>query len=153
MLKHLLISAAFIGIATASHAQAHDHEADLATPHEMHMTNKIIFLSGGIGNDEQALMKEEASKYNTRMSFARFENSGYITGAKVTLLDSKGNILLNRVSDGPYFYIALPEGKYTLKASYMGVEKTKELNNTSPKYDSGIIRFAWKDNVKLLTQQ
>ena len=79
----------------------------------------IAYMSGGIGLDEREQMVKMEQSYNLKLIFA-VQQGNFLTGVHVTITDSSGKTLLNAVSDGPWFYAALPAGTYTVAATNQG---------------------------------
>ncbi len=86
--------------------------------------NGMTYLSGGVGLDERSEMKAVMHNYNLVMTFA--EKSGaYLADVKVSVSAVQGKKGFSTVSDGPFFYAALPPGKYRVSAEYGGKTQTK----------------------------
>ncbi|MBI3001436.1 MAG: carboxypeptidase regulatory-like domain-containing protein [Deltaproteobacteria bacterium] len=80
------------------------------------------FMSGGIGADERQIMEESGKSYNLKLSFA--EKSGqYLSGVEVVIADEKGKEIARTTVHGPWFYIQLPAGKYSIRATLAGATK------------------------------
>jgi hypothetical protein len=61
-------------------------------------------------------MEKEGKAYNVKLSFV--EKSGtYLSDVKLVIEGSKGTEIINTVTNGPWFYIQLPAGSYTIKAT------------------------------------
>jgi hypothetical protein len=74
------------------------------------------YLSGGVSTDEREAMEKEGKAYNVKLSFV--EKSGtYLSDVKLVIEGSKGTEIINTVTNGPWFYIQLPAGSYTIKAT------------------------------------
>ena len=106
--------------------------------------NGIPFVSGGFGIDERAALHAMGQKDNLEMSFA-LQNKEYIGGAKVLIKDEKGKQVLEAVSDGPLFYVKLPEGKYIVMATAQG--KTLRQVVEVPSKGQARIYFAWQETA------
>lgn len=86
--------------------------------------NGMTYLSAGVGLDERSEMKAVMHNYNLVMTFA--EKSGaYLADVKVSVRALNGKKGFSTVSDGPFFYAALPPGKYRVSAEYAGKAQTK----------------------------
>lgn len=79
------------------------------------------YMSGGIGTEERDAMGKEAGSYNLKLSFATTTGQ-YIMKAEVMIKDQKGQEIINTTS-GPWFYIKLPPGKYTIETTFAGDKK------------------------------
>lgn len=83
----------------------------------------VTYVSGGIGADEAAAMKEAAGKFPLEILFVEKDESGrraYSANNRVVVLDAAGESMLNTSSDGPYMLIDLPPGRYTVLGEAQG---------------------------------
>jgi len=86
----------------------------------------LRYMSGGIGTEERDFMKRQAPRYNLRLSFA--VNSGqYLSEGKLVIENQDGKQIMGATTNGPWFYVQLPPGKYTVKAMFEG--RAKEIKN------------------------
>ncbi|WP_019936743.1 carboxypeptidase-like regulatory domain-containing protein [Bordetella sp. FB-8] len=44
----------------------------------------------------------------------------YLANVPVIIKDGQGNIVLQALSEGPFMLVSLPNGRYTVSASYQG---------------------------------
>lgn len=102
----------------------------------------VPFMSGGIGVEERNQMRQAAKSYNLGLSFAG-KSRGYLTDVSVVINDDKGQQVLSSANTGPWFYVQLPPGKYTVKATYNG--KVREVKNLRLKKDSGVRQTVYWD--------
>ncbi len=109
----LSVPAGAIALALAFHAVG-------ATPPRAKMENGITYLSGGIGHDESAAMKAEATSYPLSMIFSAGKDNEYLADVKITIKDKAGKEVLNAVSNGPIMLVKLPAGRYTIAAERNG---------------------------------
>lgn len=100
---------------------------DITTKSNAHVSN-ISFITGGIGEEEQTQFKNARSDYNTRMLFTDRTSGAYLANVKVDVMDKAGNLIFTNVSEGPYMYMDLPKGSYTVKTSFKGTEQTRKIN-------------------------
>ncbi len=89
-------------------------------------TNGIRYAAGGVGLDARAEMQGLAASHNLLLMFA--ESSGeFLIPDSVSV--RKGGVDVLNVSDtGPLLYVNLPNGSYTVSASYKGVVRSKAIN-------------------------
>ncbi|MBI3303978.1 MAG: carboxypeptidase regulatory-like domain-containing protein [Deltaproteobacteria bacterium] len=100
----------------------------------------ITYLSGGIGLDERDALRATARDYNLMLSFA--EKAGnYVSGVEVVIKDSKGSTILETVSQGPWFFMKLLAGRYTMMATTMG--KTNQQVAKVPAKGQTQLYFYW----------
>lgn len=89
--------------------------------------DNIRYLSGGIGQDEQRLMKEAESGYSAKVVFAD-SHGAYLSDVDVTVRDSVGNTVLGLRTDGPVLLLDLKPGTYVLTADDGKEVKTQKLD-------------------------
>lgn len=75
---------------------------------------EVIFVSGGVGADEQNAMQAIRADYNLNLLFSIKSTGEYVSDVKVRVADSSGKLLLESVSDGPMLFARLKPGSYTI---------------------------------------
>ena len=99
-------------------------------------------MSGGFGVEERNEMRRVAKAYNLGLSFAGKSRS-YLTDVNIVISDDKGQQVLSASNTGPWFYVQLPPGTYTVKAAYNG--KVREVKNLRLKIDSSVRQTVYWD--------
>ena len=79
----------------------------------------VRFASGGIGLSGREQIRALSSQFNLQLMFA-MHGGNYLADAQVRILDSRGNVVLDAESQGPYFLAQLSPGSYTVEASARG---------------------------------
>ena len=75
------------------------------------------YVSGGIGEEELAVLRLVRGDYNLRLLFA--DQSGtYLSGIEARILDAHGKTVLTVKDAGPFLYVRLPAGHYRIEARY-----------------------------------
>lgn len=88
----------------------------------MRSESGIGYLSGGIGLEEREALRAVAPAYTLLLSFA--DRTGhYLSDVEVVISDAAGNTLLEAVSHGPWFWVQLPPGTYTVVATTAGIAR------------------------------
>ncbi len=87
----------------------------------------VTFITGGSAKDEAAAFRAAMSRHALGIEFAR---AGAPRGAlpadvHVSLIDHRGRIVLQTVSDGPFLLADLLTGTYTIRAACNGQVKTQ----------------------------
>jgi hypothetical protein len=80
------------------------------------------YLFGGVGSDEREAMEARAKGYNVKLIFAE-KRGAFISGVIVELATAKGTEIVSLVTEGPWFYIQLPSGDYSVKATFKGATR------------------------------
>jgi hypothetical protein len=79
----------------------------------------IAYMIGGVGIGEREKMTSLAADYNLKLAFA--EKSGvYLAGVNVSVEDQRGQQLIDVTTNGPWVYLQLPPGSYTVTATFDG---------------------------------
>ncbi len=87
------------------------------------VANGIPVVSGGVGLDERAAMKDIQKNYDLKLEFA-MKNREYVSDVKVAIQDANGKPVLDDVTHGPWFFAKLPAGEYKVMVSYAGRTET-----------------------------
>ena len=96
------------------------------------------FMSGGVGIDERNQMMKKARLYDLELSFA--DQSGkYLSDVQVVINDERGHEIVNTTTNGPWFYMNLPTGKYDVKATVDN--QTREINGLKISKDHAEVRL------------
>ncbi|RWA49636.1 hypothetical protein AU476_29935 [Cupriavidus sp. UYMSc13B] len=67
----------------------------------------VGYLTGGVGQDEAACVCKASGNYSLRLTFT--ESGGqYLAGVDTHVYDSRGNLRLAAVSEGPLLSVQLP---------------------------------------------
>jgi len=74
-------------------------------------------LTGGVSEEERDAMRGEAGQYNIWLAFVERDTGNYVTGVKVSVIDDKGNAVVDTVADGPWLLAQVPPGRYTVRTS------------------------------------
>ncbi len=96
----------------------------------------FAYMTGGVGSSEREKMKSWAGDYNLKLAFA--EASGMYVSDVVVSIEKDGRQLVRTTTDGPWFYIKLPPGRYIAKATYEG--ETKQITNIQLTEDDRVSR-------------
>jgi len=87
---------------------------------------KIKYLTGGVGSDEREELKSMAMGYNLKLIFAK-KNGNYLAGIGVAIYDSEGGLIFDATSEGPWFFVKMPAGKYKISSTYADYTITKNV--------------------------
>jgi hypothetical protein len=97
-----------------------------ATPSSAARTAGVPYSAGGVGLDQRNEMQRLAASHNLLVKFAE-ANGDYLVPDAVSV--RKGNTELLSVTDaGPLLYVNLPNGTYTVAATYKGVVRSKSVS-------------------------
>lgn len=85
------------------------------------------YLNGGIGADEEQMMRKAAKDWPLRMIFSERKDNEFVADVRLLVTDAKGAPVLMLHGAGPMTYAMLPAGKYRISASHKGQTETREV--------------------------
>jgi len=93
----------------------------------------VTYLSGGVGSDQSAALKDVMRKYPLALEFAGKSDQGneYLADIPVHITDMNGATVLNATAHGPFMLASLPDGRYKVSASYEGKTQQHVVDVTS----------------------
>lgn len=74
-----------------------------------------VVFNGGIGLHERASAPTEGTKLEFFL-----ESGAYVSDVHVVVADAEGQQLVNTVTEGPWLILDLPDGEYSVRASFEG---------------------------------
>ncbi len=103
-------------------------EEETRLPEETYSSEsaEVIFVSGGIGYCESQAMRNAGKDYPLELVFVQKTASGenYLANIPVKITDTKNNIVLDTVTQGPFLLAKMPAGRYTVTANLYDEVKT-----------------------------
>ena len=109
-----------------------------------HMQGAVAFVSGGVGEDEAAAMKQAAQGYPLELNFFKRMPCGYdvyLATDEVAMKDQHGKVMMHTTADGPFLLARLPTGRYSVSASNDGVTKEHRVSIVPGKHERVV--FEW----------
>jgi hypothetical protein len=88
----------------------------------------VSYVTGGIGSDEAQAMRDAAANYPLTLELAAAgggPRDEYISNADVRILDSRGTVVLEARTEGPFLLARLPAGTYAVDVEWNGQHKQK----------------------------
>jgi len=79
----------------------------------------IRYVSGGIGANERDELNALSHQFNLRLLFA-MQAGNYLADVQVNIMDARGETVFSAKSEGPWFFVQLPPGVYTVDVDAMG---------------------------------
>lgn len=76
----------------------------------------ISYIGGGVGVAERAALEQWAKDYTLRIEMAR-KSGEYLGDMQVRVFNAGGETVLAAPSDGPLFYVQLPDGPYAVEVA------------------------------------
>ena len=103
----------------------------------------INYVSGGVGVDSEEQMLAQQKNFDLKLLFTLVEGN-YLADVNVVVADAKGNKLIEHVADGPFFMAKLPDGQYTVTATYEGTSQTRRVNVSARHLNT--VHLRWPKN-------
>lgn len=103
--------------------------------------NGISFMTGGVSKGERAEMEARSEGYNLKVDLVTYQGT-YLAGLPISIEDSQGKQVLEVETNGPWLYVQLPAGRYTVQATHDG-----SLKKRTARVDEGLelIMLHWKN--------
>ncbi len=141
-IAHRLFPAAlaFAGLAGASVLQEQS-----GFPPPDRAQDSVAYVSGGIGSDEAATLREAEAAYPLTLEFAAPSGGlrdEYVSDAKVEIRDRQGRSVVSTTAEGPLFLVRLPSGIYAVEVAWNGAVKRKTVAITTGKRLHVVFEFS-----------
>lgn len=88
--------------------------------------NGVSYMCGGVSKGERAAMEADSGDYNLKIILATLEGN-YLAKLPVSIQDNEGKEVFELTANGPWVYVKLPDGRYTVKATHDGSEKKRDV--------------------------
>ena len=87
------------------------------------MDATVPAISGGVSLGARDNLRTQERDANVKLVFA-LDTGNYVADVHVKVVDSKGKVVIDDTSQGPWLLAKLPPGSYTATATYSGVART-----------------------------
>jgi hypothetical protein len=77
--------------------------------------NGVLYMTGGIGEDDAKAFRALAPRYSLRMTFTAAAGN-YLSDVDVTIANASGHTILDTRTEGPFLFVMLPAGRYRIAA-------------------------------------
>lgn len=111
-------------------------------PLQPYISNGIQYVSGGIGDEEMAQLKSVEQDYNVHVMLSS-KDGAYVAKVSLRMLNAQGQEVLLVNNAGPFVYIKLPAGGYTLEATRNG--ETRKANVKVPASGAAKPHFTFQE--------
>ena len=110
------------------------------------VVNQLPTINGGITKDEADLIRQQAPRYPLEITVARRGEApgvnDFAAQAQLRVTDSAGRVVLERDDAGPIFLADLPDGTYTIEATWNGETKTQRVQINGGRHTA--VTFLWQ---------
>ena len=122
--------------------------ADLASASLPKIRNSpagIAYMTGGIGEEEVAVMKPQAKKFTLNLLFSEGVVGRWVTDVNVNIYDEASQLVFRIVAAKNVLYVNLPAGTYTILANNAGNKLRQKVTLEADTNQKVILN--WKDFV------
>jgi hypothetical protein len=78
----------------------------------------LAYLSGGTTVSDRTAMHAERASYSLWVATVAKGSGAYLSDARLRIVELKGkDVVVERTMDGPWFFVALPAGRYEITAT------------------------------------
>lgn len=102
-------------------------------------------ISGGVSVNARDNLRQHERDANVKMVFA-LETGNYVSDVHVKVVDGRGKVVIDDVSNGPWVLAQLPPGNYTATATYNGKAVSHRFN--VGKSGMKTAQFRWPASVE-----
>lgn len=101
----------------------------------------VRYVSGGVGQEERTGMEQRYGTAAMRISNVVEGSGAFLSGVVISVTDSGGTELLKAKSDGPWFFVELPSGSYTVRSEMGDAAQTRNVQVDSLRQQRVIFRW------------
>lgn len=101
----------------------------------------IRYVSGGIGANERDELNALSHQFNLRLLFA-MQAGNYLADVRVNIINARGETVFSAKSEGPWFFVQLPPGAYTVDVDAMGRTQGQSVRINSGRQSR--LNFFWR---------
>jgi hypothetical protein len=117
-------------------------------PTPVQAAGDVQVLSGGVGEGERARLAEQARGHNLKLVFT-MSTGNYLAEVPFEVMRGKTTVVKEE-SKGPWAFVKLPAGSYTVRATYEGRTQTKRVS--VPKTGQKRLAFVWPATDRVAEQ-
>ena len=118
----------------------------LAQSAKTHNTKSgLSYMTGGIGEEDAAIMRANAKKFNLNLVFSEGTSGQSVTDINVNIYNEQSETVFRIVGSKPMLYVNLPAGTYTILANNNG-QKLRHKFTVEENVNQRII-LNWKDTL------
>jgi hypothetical protein len=103
------------------------------SPAQETASGSVVFVTGGIGEEQEEGLRAIANQYNLKLAFAAKGTGEYVGDVNVKVRDSKGHTVLETKAAAPCLFAKVPPGNYRVLADFQGKTVDKTIKAGSPK--------------------
>jgi hypothetical protein len=102
---------------------------------KVHKQSDIKYVTGGSTDEEVKNFATIANKYPVQIMFmVDGKHVAETKDVKVKVIDVRGDVLVEAMSEGPLFYVSPPSGRWTFDAEWKGQKQSQTKDLTGRRY-------------------
>ena len=105
-------------------------------------------LSGGVGENARKQLAEQARDYGLKLVFT-LSTGNFLSDVPFEIV-SGGRVIVSDTSRGPWAFVKVPPGTYTVNATYEGLKQTRKV--TVPNKGQRSLPFSWPAPARVQEQ-
>jgi hypothetical protein len=109
---------------------------------QIRQSGKISYVSGGVSEEARDSLQALAQGFNLKLVLAT-RSGAYLSDVGIVIKDTRGQRVLDAKSDGPWFYVKVPNGTYEVAASANGATVRKLVSIETQSQNR--VDFRWED--------
>ncbi len=107
----------------------------------------IGWQAGGVTFEERSTMQLTASSYSLWVVTAAVKSGAFLADAQITIRDEAGTAVFDHRVGGPWLYVDLPPGRYTVQARLGGADQQRSTTIRQGDHHQMLFYFATGDEV------
>lgn len=115
---------------------------------EARATGDVEVLSGGVGEGARKQLAEQARGYNLKLVFT-FSTGSFLAEVPFQVLRG-GTVIVDETARGPWAFLRLPPGSYTVRATHEGMTQTRKVSVA--KAGQRTLPFSWPAPARIRQQ-
>lgn len=130
--KHMLaLAVASAFIAGTAHAATQAQQT----------ANGIDYVMGGVTVEELQALKADKDQYSLWVTTAAKGTGAFLSDADVRITDAKNDVVLDTTVEGPWLFVNLPPGTYTVEATVDGQVQTHRTHIAAGDHHQALMYF------------
>ena len=110
------------------------------------------FMGGGVTDDERAEMKTQRDRYSLWVLTAARKSGAYLSNVQIHITDVHKAVVFDAPIDGPWLFVDLPPGPFTVQATYHGETQSRMTHIRAGDHRQAIFYFETGDTTSVSSE-
>jgi hypothetical protein len=106
----------------------------------------VVYVSGGIGSTSRDELAAREKEFNLKLVLTIVGTGTYVSDVGLIITNSAGKTLAQHTTQGPLFMAKLPDGAYTLSATFRGQTQTRKFQVRAGRLHTEYLRWPARVN-------